>query len=406
MKEIHEREVNRLSHEITQLRQDVASKEGAVCTLQRALADKGSAIERLMHEFVKREASKNIVRDNSVQTDVVDESNVRQYQREISQLTEHIASLESNFSKAVSQHKSQHERDIRTLSEERTELYTRTLETVHSAFREALNSPDISELLPTQFTLPLFEYYPSPNRDPLTEFSSVFLSYMREALLSVLRPLCVDNRSEVSSTDSDTKVQHAVSLALEHAKRQYIKSFSDLKSSLVAKYTDKMSSMSEEWQQERSSLNERLDKSRESGLSLKRRLQDREMTTESERRQQTEQLTILQQQLFESEATHRRSVEEISQRFARSVTRCRDAACQTDSSDKRYRELFEHLLTDLRKETEAVVNKKLAIIEEAHKQETINARRMLESNEQFLKRCRHVINVGKRGAIQDFHSSI
>ncbi|KAI6647550.1 Nucleoprotein TPR-like isoform X2 [Oopsacas minuta] len=378
LKEVHEREVNRLSQEITQLNEQLANKEGSV-SLQEQLTLKE------MHE-------REVIRLSD----------------EITQLKQQLANKEGSVYSKFSEAISRQERDIRTLSEERNELYNYTIETVHSSFREALNSPDLCEVVPGQFDLPLFKYYPSPHGDPVTEFSSVLLEYMRDTLLSVLRPVCVEKKiAELAgSRDSDLKIQHAVSLALEHAKRQYMKSFSELKGSLTAKYTDKIADMSEGWEQERDTLNDKLEKSRESSQHLKRRLQEREQSAVNDKRKQTEQLTLLQQQLSHTEMLHRKSVQEISQKFARSVTQRKDEACQTDSSDKRYRELFERLLTDLRDETEAVVNKKLSIIEEARRQDNMNAKRLLDSNEQFLTRCRQVINSGKRGTIQDFHSSI
>ena len=443
LREIHEREVNRLSDEITNLKHQLSTREESVSALQAVLTKRVGTIEKLERELADREfvtqsnaqkagcirdAAEREVGNAEVHRSALyvdqqtgrsmrDDTSIVKYKREISQLREHIAKLETEFSNAISNQRASQERDIRALSEERNDIYASTLETIRCAFREALSSPGIHEVMPGHFDLPLLEFYPSPHGTPALEFASLLREYLQEALLSLLRPVCSETNANSEST---SKIQQAVSLALEHAKRQYMKSFSELKSSLTAKYTEKIAGLSEGWEHERESLTGKLEESRETSLQLKRIIKECELTAESDKRRLKEceltadnvkrtlsdQLTHLQEQLMYAETAHRKSVQELSQRFARSVAERRDQACQTDSSDKRYRELFERLLTDLQRETEGVVNKKLAIIEEARRQETENARRMLDHNDQFLRRCRQVINAGKRGAIQDFHSSI
>ena len=443
MREIHEREVNRLSDEITNLKYQLSTREESVSALQAVLTKRVGTIEKLERELADREfvtqsnaqtagcirdaAEREVgnaevhrsalYKDQQTGRSMRDDTSIVKYKREISQLREHIAKLETELSKAISNQRASQERDIRALSEERNDIYASTLETIRCAFREALSSPGIHEVMPGHFDLPLLEFYPSPHGTPALEFASLLREYLQEALLSLLRPVCSETNANSEST---SKVQQAVSLALEHAKRQYMKSFSELKSSLTAKYSEKIAGLREGWEHERESLTGKLEESRETSLQLKRIIKECELTAESDKRRLKEceltaenvkrtlsdQLTHLQEQLMYAETAHRKSVQELSQRFARSVAERRDQACQTDSSDKRYRELFERLLTDLQRETEGVVNKKLAIIEEARRQETENARRMLDHNDQFLRRCRQVINAGKRGAIQDFHSSI
>ena len=422
LKELHEREKERLCGEVDGLKRGLAESGERVSVLETAASEKEARVLELGGELAERErtlreketcekkeadsaatlqasevleeqveareawryqgelrnqwhewsrAADREKKDLAASHDVV----VKKYQLEISHLREHISNLESELSETVSAQKPQ--REPHTPSETRAEIYNYTLEAVHDAFTEVLGTRELTEALPSPLHLPLAEYSPTETTGA-SEFPSLLSSYLQQTLLSVVQPLCAEKRAAVSSADrlsseQSSRVQEAVTQALRHAKQQYLKSFSDLKASLNAKFSEKMAGLNGTWDQERITLSEELDESREACQLLRRRVRECEHESEVVGKKQVEQLSLLKQKLSDTDTDMEIWHDEknsLSEELERSTEACqqlikkiKDMNSAAEKEKKRHLEELSLLKQQLR-ETDTLLQERTLLSEE------------------------------------------